>query len=664
MKDYPMPNSNITLKTTCLALCVFLQACGSENTTETVNNDTPNIGLLSEVVDQDSSPNQISDLIMENNVAVGITVYAADTAGPVTYQMQDSAEGRFSVDETTGIVQVADYLMLNANLFSSHIINVKAVSESGLEKSKEFTIDVITEKVAISEITDINTLPNEVIERENNGVEVGITANAVDVKDSVAYKLLNDGEGRFNIDNDSGVVTVVDGNLINMQEALNHEIEIEANSTDGTASSKKFTIDVLPKYDNDIAIVSEFNTLLNWNDGSDQHLAGWTWHDDIAYGNPGWLLNDEGPLGGGEQYKWGWGGRSFNKGDYGKQNSALIDITDRSPSTNSGGSLQVFETEDSTDHRSTWWMWYDGKPLSERAITHAKTDRMSFYLKAEGMNPLNDDGGKESIGTNFHIGTYLCWDTEEPSYGTGDGCPYEGPGNQHYYHYLGISPGAWVHVLLDQYPQHIRGKTRTLTNNPTKDKYNKNYFEQLSRFYFEIRNQNSQKTNFRVDELKFYSSTDMAEPLQNEESISSLWVGYWPENNVWEIGFHDQSHQTYNDDNNSTFEIRWSTSPITNANFSQASVIKPLFYNGAKYVGENAEHLIRRPNGWNSNVWTRFELPSDIVQNYIKVFFAVKDVSVKGEHIGTNWPYNKGDGHDAPTSNIKIIDYYLRPPTN
>jgi hypothetical protein len=663
-----MPNSKIILSTIYISLCFFLQSCGGEKTTSEANKEvritTPDNNSLSEMVDQDPSPNQVSDSILVNNVAAGITVYATDSTGQVTYEMLDSAQGRFSVDETSGIVYVSDYLLLNANLFPSHTVDIQATSPSGLKKSKKFNVEVIAENVPISVISDNNALPNEVLERAENGTEVGITAIAKDVKDSVAYKLIEDGVRRFKVDNGSGVVSVADGSLLNAHQALQHEIEIEANSTDGTASSKKFTVDVIPNYKNDIPIVSKSNPLLNWNDGTQQFFEGWTWLDDVSYGSSGWLLDVEGPLGGGEQFKWGWGPRSFNKGDYGQKNTALIDTFDISPSTNSGGSFQVKETDDSTDHRSTWWVWYDGKPLSERGVTHAKTDRMSFYLKTTGMNGLNDDGGKESIGNNFHIGTYLCWNTGGPAYGSGDGCPYEGPGNQHYYHYLAINPGAWIHVLLDQHPQHIRSRNVTLENNPTWSTYQKNYFEQMSQFYFEIREKQSNKTSFNLDELNFFSSDDMVETEQNDESITSLWVGYWEDKDVWEIGFHDESYESYNDSMNSTFEIRWSTVPITNDNFHAAMPITPMFYSGVGFAGENSEHLLKRANGWASNVWTRFELPNEIENNYVKVFFAVKDVSKLGKHIGTKWQYNKGDGHDAPSSNIKIIDYYLRPPQN
>lgn len=398
--------------------------------------------------------------------------------------------------------------------------------------------------------------------------------------------------------------------------------------------------------------------LFDWNEGSGTNIPGWSWSDDLSYGDPGWVLAPDGPLFGSETFTWGVGPRSLNKGDYGKLNVAGIDTSNRAPSTSSGGSLLVEETDQSTDHRSTWWLWYDGKPLSERGITDANTDRMSFYLKTEGVAPLNDDGKKESITDNFHIGTYLCWHPTSTAYGSGDGCPYEGPGNQHYYHYLAVNTGAWVHVLLDQHPQHLRGEGK-VGNNPAMASDGKNYFEHFNQFYMEIRHAQSQKTNYRIDELEYYSTKDTVEPNQNDISIASLWVGYWPSTDSWEMGFHDGSFSKYDDNSNSTFEIRWSTSPITNANFKDATPITPLFYGGSKHAGAGSDNLIRRPNAWGSNAWTRFKIPDDVEAANGQLYFAVKDVSVAGAHVGDSWPWNKGDGHDAPSSDIKVIDYYL-----
>jgi hypothetical protein len=365
-------------------------------------------------------------------------------------------------------------------------------------------------------------------------------------------------------------------------------------------------------------------------------------------------------LGGGADYRWGKGPRIFNKSDYGRGNLAKLETADIAPSTSTGASLRVYETPDSTDHRSTWWVWYDGEPLSKKKITNEKTDRMSFYLKLEGTTPIVNPGRMDVIIDNVHVGTYLCWNDDRDVHGQGDGCPYEGPGNQHYYHYLALNPDAWIHVLLDQHPQHRRGQKASPINNPSYVEAGKNYFAQLHRFYIETRNKSPQKTSYLIDELNFYSTNNTPEPSQNEVSINSLWVGYWPNLGYWEIGFQDSSYAGYSDNTNGTYEIRWSTDPITNSNFSEANTIEPMYYGGEEYVGAvNNFSKIRRHNSWKSQAWTRFKLPSSIQNSNVVVYFAVKDVSIKGENQGTRWPWTKADGQDAPTSFIKTINYHI-----
>lgn len=402
--------------------------------------------------------------------------------------------------------------------------------------------------------------------------------------------------------------------------------------------------------------------LLNWNQGTNQTFEGWQWYDDLAYGLPGWLMTEQGQHGGVQDFSWGKGPRLFKSSGYGEQSTAKIDTTVRAPSTSSGGSLWAYETPESNHHVTSWWIWYDGMPLSERGVTDNDTDRMSFYLKTEGMTPIKEDGSNTSVPNNFHIGTYLCWNTSGPVYGQGDGCPYEGPGNQHYYHYLAINPGAWIHVLLDQHPQHLRN-SGPVKNNPTLSSFGKNYFAQLHQFYMEIRYGQSQHTDFHLDELEYYSTKDSVEPNQNDDSITSLWVGYWPATDSWEMGFQDGSFPKLTEGTQSTFEIRWSTTPITNANFANATPISPMFYGGVAHTGPGGENLVRRVDEWTGNVWTRFKIPDSVESASSVIYFAVKDVSVAGAHVGTKWPWNKtgGDGHNAPTSYIKTIDYHLSP---
>lgn len=405
-------------------------------------------------------------------------------------------------------------------------------------------------------------------------------------------------------------------------------------------------------------------SFLDWNAGEGTSLAGWTWHEDVGFDNPGWTLDVDagGPHGGGDIYSIGQT-RSFDKNDRnypGAASKALIDITDRAPSTTTGGSLKIYDpTNNAVNSRAGWWLWYDGKPLTERGVVDENTDRMSFYVKTEGVTPLDPTN---LIEQNANMGTYLCWDQGTPAYGTGDGCPYESSG-QHYYHWLTINSGGWIHVLLDQMPQHRRGRKNgdpIVLNNPVKISDDKNYFEQLNQFYIETSQTQPQTNSMTIDEVEFYSTADTEEPNQNDVSVSSIAVGYFPATSHWEISWMDNSFSKYDDYSYSTFEVRWSLQPITNANWDNARPLSLNKFTGVGYTGKAQMNLIRRHHPYKRNVWSDFTIDPSLLSGAASVYFAVKDVSVTGANKGTSFPYSfAGDGHVAASPYIKTIDYPL-----
>ncbi len=403
---------------------------------------------------------------------------------------------------------------------------------------------------------------------------------------------------------------------------------------------------------------SQTSVLLDFNQGRETTLSGWQWQDNVAYGNEGWVLGNDPNIGLGEKYKWGDGPRIFDKGDTGPYNTAFIDVNKRAPSTLFGGSLRVVETVGIVNHHVNWWVWYDGKPLSQRGITNNRTNRMSLYINTTGIDPIQAEGRVDLDKIRFHIGTYLCWNVEgKTANGTGDGCPYEGPGNQHYYHYFSFDSDAWVHLLVDQHPQHLRGQKYTLKNNPSYQTDEKNYFAQLNQMYMSVQNQQNE-TSMNIDEIRFYSTLDTNTPLQNEESITSIWVGHWPNKDEWRVGFSDMSFETYNADSIGTYQLKWSFTPICNKNYDAANLVTPKLFSGEGHVGEEHQgSRFRRSNRWKQTAYTSFDLPLEDVDKGKMIYFAVKDVSELGKHTGKQYPWNKGDGHNAPTDLIKTIDY-------
>jgi hypothetical protein len=365
--------------------------------------------------------------------------------------------------------------------------------------------------------------------------------------------------------------------------------------------------------------------LFTWNDpgASGTTWPGWTWYSDASgFGDPGWRRNDYDQA--------NYLPRSHQKGDYGNRVLAAIDAVSRAPSTASGGSLKVYNVG-GTDSTAAWW-FLPKTNYGDQGLTNSSTDRFDFYFKATGFSLATWNTDIENY--NVHFGTYLCWPGGSIS---GEGCPKEASG-QHYYHWLTVNPDAWLHVQFDRHPQHIRGGSVPPPSNPAPG--GRNYYQYFAASYLEIFAGQQPKT-YWVDEMRF-SQTSQPE---NEISISSVWVGYWPSTGKWEMGWCDGSFSQYGNASNSTFEIRWSTSPITGSNYSQATAVIP------EYNKLGSTNSVRRPNPWKIPAWTRFTLPSTVVQNNDKIYFAIKDVSSTAN----------GDGHNAPSTLIRTIDYDLRP---
>lgn len=425
-----------------------------------------------------------------------------------------------------------------------------------------------------------------------------------------------------------------------------------------------------------VSAFAERTYLFKWDDGEGTIMPGWTWSEDISYGQPGWFLNTDGPFGGSVNYSWGPSVRSFEKSDYGNDALAKIDTTSRAPSTTAGGSLKIYDSGFSSRFQSSWWFWYDGQRLEKRGLTDAATDRWSFYIKTTGTTA----NSLTKSGSVYHVGTYLTDDTACSSYGTGDGTPYEGPGNQHYYHYLYLSPGAWLHVELDRHPTHRRG-SHVAGNDPAyilppDDKcdpvvsHPMHYYQHMNQWYMEIASAQAQETSYSLDEMYFYSTqdaTESAESNQNDDSVTSVWVGYWPDTGKWQIGWQDMSYTDadgghMDDYTNSTFEIRWSTNPITNDNYDSATVVEPEWFSSPEYTSYS--NGVRRKNSWWPIIYTQFDLPTETEVNNDKIYFAIKDVSVSGENAGTSWPWSNTDGHNAASPYIHTINYELKAPFN
>ncbi len=114
---------------------------------------------VSTPTDTNASANSIAEN-SANGTVVGITASASDsdaTTNTVTYSLDDSAGGRFTINTNTGVVTVANSSLLNYESATSHSITVRATSVDGSSSTQSFTIAVTdVNEFATSAVTDSN----------------------------------------------------------------------------------------------------------------------------------------------------------------------------------------------------------------------------------------------------------------------------------------------------------------------------------------------------------------------------------------------------------------------------------------------------------------------------------------------------------------------------
>ena len=149
-------------------------------------------------------------------------------------------------------------------------------------------------------------------------------------------------------------------------------------------------------------------------------------------------------------------------------------------------------------------------------------------------------------------------------------------GGDHYYHDLNLpNTGQWTQVIINMYPQHYRSEPGgedptntvypTATNGPNggDDPPNTyNYFDTLTRFYFDEGLQGYTTGSWLFDDFQFYQSPYP----QDDAQVSSLSGTYNPSNNEVTVTWdRPKNDNTVNDD------VRYSFSDIDQIGWNAAT---------------------------------------------------------------------------------------------
>lgn len=225
--------------------------------------------------------------------------------------------------------------------------------------------------------------------------------------------------------------------------------------------------------------------------------------------------------------------------------------------------------------------YYFSIPGQKALIPQADAaERLSFYMRLPIGYPRGGDN-------NFHVGTY----TRDPD--SGD-LSYNG---DHFYHYFSL-PGTdhWTKIVCNKHPQH----KNVAPEDPINDPVPWSYYNGFTRFYLAaLQDYVSYPWDVYYDEFKFYVTS---EP-ENEANINSIACTYMGEGRFI-MGWRGNSQYVHN---GNKFDVYWSASPISNANYSSSMKV-------AEAVGLKA--------GTYNWIETEFTVPMSSGTAY----FAIKDL--------------------------------------
>jgi VCBS repeat-containing protein len=290
---------------TQVSVTVTATDTGGLSDTETIIIDVIDVNESKEPIGPLSDSDTSDNLVAENSDAgtvVGVTAFATDpdTIDTVSYEIVDQ-DSPFVIDATSGVISVAPGADIDRETTPSIDVTVKATSTDGTSTTKTFTVEVGDEdEFDIGPVSDVDTSENTISETADGGEDTGITAFAEDedATDTVTYELTG-GNDRFEIDETSGVITVKDGAQFDAETESTVEVTVKATSTDGSSSSKTFSIDVtdgneppdliveLENASNDLVInggFEDFTGTLKGTDGKGWYdtpdtIEGWTYND-------------------------------------------------------------------------------------------------------------------------------------------------------------------------------------------------------------------------------------------------------------------------------------------------------------------------------------------------------------------------------------------------
>ena len=246
-------NTNLDYETTTsYVLTLTVEDGVNTSAAETVtinilNVNEAGVGAISDI-------NPAADTVAENatiGTTVGITAFATDPDGgdTVTYALDDTAGGRFTIGTNSGIVTVAG--AIDYETATSHNITVRANSTDSSSTTRVFTISVTDENDNAPVITNGQSFA--VLESATNGTAVGTAAAAdVDTVGSLTNWQITAGntDNIFAINGSSGTITIGDNSNLDFETTTSYVLTLTVEDGVNTSAAETVTINITDVNDN------------------------------------------------------------------------------------------------------------------------------------------------------------------------------------------------------------------------------------------------------------------------------------------------------------------------------------------------------------------------------------------------------------------------------
>lgn len=236
----------------------------------------------------------------------------------------------------------------------------------------------------------------------------------------------------------------------------------------------------------------------------------------------------------------------------------------------------------------------------------------------------------------------------------------------HYYHRSANVPmGGWTKIQFDAHPTHHNSGSNNQYSAFSSGGYEYpgdgiSYFNNIATMSLVFKGANAQSRfqEFYLDEF----STEYV-PLQNEETINNVGIGFNPKTKQFDISFEDKYRCL---DCDAKYEVKYSFSPINNYNYQDA--FTPEFTTNFNRSKSNNHGLIHKPNKGYNLLWAAIDIKEEhkaLLTPFKKIYFAVKDLSdrsnINTQEIDEQVVTVPGIGSVKNVDLIKTIDYKIIP---